>query len=190
MIMKIEDNQIFQQSYQLGSQDTTLKSKSELSMQIALKNSQLANIDKKEFENDIQVSLSKQDYFAKGGVEKDQNDYEQVLQKLKAKDQQIKSHEQTHSALSGANSSNPHYNYQVGPDGKMYAVGGSVTMDTSIKIDPNNQNSTSNALLKLDQLQKATSSVDEPSSADMSIATKANFMKIRLQMQTQDEQNN
>ena len=51
--------------------------------------------------------------------------------------EQVKSHERAHlSAGAGLVVGGANYQYQRGPDGKMYAVGGEVKIDTSRENDP------------------------------------------------------
>lgn len=51
---------------------------------------------------------------------------------LKAKDQEVRTHEMAHVMAGGAYvTGGPSYEYEIGPDGKSYAVGGSVSIDTS-----------------------------------------------------------
>ena len=147
------------------------QSASSLYQQIALKKGQLATIDKKDFEksafekNDT-VNISEKSY--------DEQDYQRVLGKFKNLDSEVKNHEQTHA--SGAPTTAPiNYNYQVGPDGKLYATGGSVRFDTSIPKDK------ASADVKLEQLKDASSSVDGLSGADAQIAKTASLNKLLLQ---------
>ena len=148
------------------------------------KYAQLDSIDKKENQDSL-LKSAKQDYFESGIVngKYDKNDYERVLSKFKSIDANTRIHEQTHAIL--ANTTTPiQYNYQMGPDGKMYAVGGNVRLDTSI---PNNPKA---AEQKLNELKKsATSPGGDMSLADSTIAISANLMKMKLQLQEQQENN-
>lgn len=139
--------------------------------QIAQKRAELSNIDKKDLEKSTQESYDKVDI---SDNKYDEKDYERVLNKFKTLDAQTKTHEQSHA--SGAPTTAPiQYNYQVGPDGKLYASGGSVRFDTSI---PKNEAS---ANVKLEQLKDAASAPNELSGADASIARTANLNKMLLQ---------
>jgi len=145
--------------------------------QLALKNSQLANIDRKEFqksiENNNDINALDKNY--------DEKDYQRVLNRLKNRDNEVKTHEQLHSSL--ATTTTPiSYNYQVGPDGKLYAVGGSVRFDTAIPKDE------TAAIQKLDELQKAASAPEGLSRADSSIASAANLNKLLLQSMQEKEE--
>ena len=149
------------------------QSSSILYAQLTQKLGELDNVDKKEtqvnfFEEDI-IDISNEDKY-------DKNDYQRVLEKFKSSDSKIRAHEQAHAA-SGPTTTPISYKYQAGPDGKMYAVGGEVRLDTSIPQDPKA------AAFKLSQIQKASSAPAEMSGADAHIAIQANLNKLLLQSQ-------
>ena len=149
------------------------QSSSLIYQELAQKRAELSNIDKKELEKSTQESYDKVNI---SDNKYDEKDYERVLSKFKDLDSKTKIHEQTHAA--GAATTAPiNYNYQVGPDGKLYATGGSVRFDTSIPKDEGSAN------VKLEQLKDASSSVDNLSSADAQIARTANLNKLLLQSQ-------
>jgi hypothetical protein len=154
---------------------------SEIRIKLYDKYAQLGNLDQKEL-RESQIQKTQQDYFDSETIagKYDKNDYERVLEKFKSMDANVKAHEQTHASLTGTTAP-IQYNYQMGPDGKMYATGGSVRLDTSIPSDPKA------AMAKMDELKKsATSSGSDMSSADSSIAIQANLMKMKLQIQEED----
>lgn len=144
---------------------------SSINQQIAIKKAELSNIDKKEdekslFENNDSVNIVGKNY--------DEEDYKRVLQKYKDLDNEVKAHEQTHA--SGAVTTAPiNYSYQVGPDGKVYASGGSVRFDTSIPDNP------VEAEVKLDKLASAASAPEQLSFSDSQISRAANLNKLLLQ---------
>jgi len=146
------------------------QSTSLIHQQIALKKSELASIDKKEeqkslFERNDSVNLNEKSY--------DEKDYERVLSKFKNLDAQTKTHEQAHAQ--GAVTTTPiSYNYQLGPDGKLYATGGHVRFDTSIPKDEQS------ASVKLEKLKDASSAPNELSAADAQITRTANLNKLLL----------
>lgn len=147
-------------------------SKNQIYLELAKKIEKLNDIDNKELQN----SFEKQDFYDISGKNRyDENDYKRVLEKFKKSDSNIKAHEQSHAA--GANTTSPiKYSYQTGPDGKLYAVGGEVRLDTSIPKDPNE------ASFKLSKLQSAASVSDGMSSADSNIAIQASLNKMLLQI--------
>ncbi|MEL7087366.1 MAG: putative metalloprotease CJM1_0395 family protein, partial [Planctomycetota bacterium] len=66
----------------------------------------------------------------------DESEQKQV-EELQARDREVRQHEQAHKAAAGPYAtSGPTYSYQEGPDGKRYAVGGSVGIDTSPEATP------------------------------------------------------
>ena len=144
---------------------------SSLNQQIALKKTELSNIEKKEDEKSL---FEKNDSVNIVGKNYDEEDYKRVLDKYKSLDAEVRSHEQTHAA--GAATTAPiNYSYQVGPDGKVYASGGSVRFETSIPEDEAAANA------KLDKLASAASGPAELSLADAQIARTANLNKMLLQ---------
>lgn len=149
----------------------SLQSSSSIYAQLAQKYAELENIDRDEFTKSTQTSY---DTLKESNTKYDEKDYERVLGRFKKADAETKVHEQSHAA--NAPTTTPiNYNYQVGPDGKLYAVGGSVRYDTSIPKDEASAN------LKLEQLKDAASAPNELSSADAQIARTANLNRMLLQ---------
>ena len=66
------------------------------------------------------------------------SDAEQAqVDKLKARDREVRAHEQAHATVGGQYAGAPSYTYQTGPDNQRYAVGGEVSIDTSpVEGDP------------------------------------------------------
>ena len=136
-----------------------------------------AQLEKLEEESKVE-SVKKKDYIeaSNGANNYDEQDFARVLEKFKNKDAEIRTHEQVHASI-GHTTAPISYSYQQGPDGKMYAIGGSVRMDTSIPDDPKA------AVFKLDMLQKAASGPTHMSNADGAIASQSNLNKILLQLE-------
>ena len=91
-----------------------------------------------------------------------------LVERLEQRDLEVRSHEQSHVAQAGEYARGaPTYTYQMGPDGKSYAVGGSLAVDVGKEADPvENQ-------LKSQTLQAAAMGVDEPSAADAGVFVQA-----------------
>lgn len=144
---------------------------------LSSKYEQLNKIEKQEA---IEATRSK-DYIETSPTNKnyDEEDFARVLDKFRNKDAETRNHEQAHASI-GHTTSPISYNYQAGPDGKMYAVGGSVRLDTSIPDDPKA------AAFKLDMIQKAALGVTNPSSADGAIASQSNLNKILIELKGED----
>jgi len=116
-------------------------------------------------------SFHVKDYIEVGNTKFDKNDYERVLEKFRNKDREVKLHESLHSSLLGKNVS---YRYQIGPDGKLYAIGGETKLDTTLPKNPKE------ALYKIDQIKKAATASPNLSNADLNIANSADVVKARL----------
>ena len=155
------------------------QSASAIHQQIAIKKSELSAIDKKEEQKSL---FEKNDTVNITNSEVDENDYQRVLEKFKALDAKTRAHEQQHAAA-GDTKGAISYNYQVGPDGKLYATGGHVKLDTSIPNDPEA------ALAKLEKLSNAAGAPSELSSADAAISRAANLNKMLILSRQEEGEN-
>lgn len=90
------------------------------------------------------------------------------VEKLKERDAEVRAHEAAHAATGGAFAGGASYEYQVGPDGKRYAIGGEVKIDASpIDGDP------AATIDKLRTVQAAALAPAEPSGQDKKVAAQA-----------------
>ncbi|PIR00350.1 MAG: hypothetical protein COV66_07065 [Nitrospinae bacterium CG11_big_fil_rev_8_21_14_0_20_45_15] len=112
----------------------------------------------------------------------------QVVQDLKARDQEVRAHEAAHKGAAGpyANGA-PTYQYQTGPDGKRYAVGGEVSIDVSPVA-----NNPSATIQKAQTIRRAANAPQNPSSQDRAVAAQASRLEAEarkeLQKQRAEEQ--
>ena len=106
---------------------------------------------------------------ARDELEQKQLEQDQAeIQKLKARDLEVRQHEAAHAAVGGAYAGAPTYDYQTGPDGKRYAVGGEVQISTSkVSGDPQK------TLEKAQQIRAAALAPAEPSAQDRRVAAMA-----------------
>ena len=89
-----------------------------------------------------------------------------AIQQLQARDREVRQHEQAHmAAAGGVMRAGPFYSYIQGPDGKRYAIGGSIEIDTREPADDPEA-----ALDKAERIQAAALAPAEPSGADLSVA--------------------
>ncbi|PPD35490.1 MAG: hypothetical protein CTY19_00090 [Methylomonas sp.] len=99
---------------------------------------------------------------------------------LKARDREVRSHEQAHlTAAGGLAIGGASFEFVTGPDGQRYAVGGEVSIDTSgVPGDPEA------TLRKAETIRRAALAPARPSSQDYSVASKATAManQARLEM--------
>jgi SprA family protein len=92
----------------------------------------------------------------------------QEIAELKRRDSEVRTHEQAHKATGGAYTGSIRLSYQMGPDGKRYAVEGSVPIDVSpIPGDP------AATLRKMEVVHRAANAPASPSSADRGVAAQA-----------------
>ena len=102
---------------------------------------------------------------------------QQQLTQLKQRDAEVKAHEQAHASLGGQYASSPQYEYERGPDGRQYAVGGKVTIDISEASTPQE------TLRKAQQVKAAALAPAVPSAQDLSVASEAT--QIALEARTE-----
>ncbi len=106
------------------------------------------------------------------------------VRELQARDRQVREHEQAHKVAGGQFASSPTYRTVVGPDGRSYAVGGEVRIDTSTV--PNNPEAT---IRKLQIVKRAALAPREPSSADRAVAAEAEQKILRARAEIQKQKN-
>jgi hypothetical protein len=99
---------------------------------------------------------------------------EKQVRDLKQRDQEVRAHEEAHAAVGGSYASAPKYEFTQGPDGKRYAVGGEVQIDTSAVAE--NPEAT---IRKMDVVIRAALAPAEPSSQDMAVARQAQQTRDR-----------
>jgi len=105
------------------------------------------------------------------------------IAKLVSRDQEVRTHEQAHAAVGGRYAGAPSYTYERGPDGKRYAVGGEVGIDTSpIPSDPEA------TLRKMEVVIRAALAPAEPSAQDRQVAAQAQAQMVEARAQLAQQQ--
>ncbi len=104
-----------------------------------------------------------------GGEEQLSPEEEKQVKELKERDREVRRHEQAHKgAAGGLANGGPKFEYETGPDGRRYAVGGEVSIDTSpVAGDPRA------TIQKMQQVRQAALAPGEPSSQDRAVAAQA-----------------
>jgi hypothetical protein len=93
---------------------------------------------------------------------------QEELDAMKRRDREVRTHEQAHKAAGGAYTGAMRLNFQMGPDGKRYAVEGSVPIDVSpVAGDP------AATLRKMEVVARAANAPASPSGADRAVASQA-----------------
>lgn len=98
---------------------------------------------------------------------------EAQVQELQQRDREVRAHEQAHLAAAGPYArGGPTYTTQTGPDGREYAIGGEVQIDSSpVQGDPE-------ATIQKAQIVRAAALAPaEPSSTDLAVAASATKME-------------
>ena len=92
-----------------------------------------------------------------------------MIRELQARDTTVRAHESAHIAAGGGViTGGPSFTYQKGPDGRQYAVGGEVGIDSSPV--PGNPRATA---AKMEVVKAAALAPAQPSSTDLSVAAAA-----------------
>ncbi len=108
---------------------------------------------------------------------------ERTLRELQARDAAVRAHERAHTSaggelVRGATA----YQYTVGPDGRRYAVGGEVVLDTSaVADDP------AATAEKAAQIRRAALAPADPSTQDQLVASQALAMELEARQQQRVE---
>jgi len=92
---------------------------------------------------------------------------DRAVQQMKARDREVRAHEQAHKNVGGAHAGAISYSYQQGPNGKQYAIGGSVPIDVSPEATPEA------TIAKMRVVMAAALAPADPSGPDRAIAQAA-----------------
>ena len=79
----------------------------------------------------VQVEKTQEKSSAIGSAHEYTPEEEQSLKSLKERDREVRAHEGAHQSAGGQFAGAASYTYEVGVDGKRYAIGGEVAIDTS-----------------------------------------------------------
>ena len=106
-----------------------------------------------------------------------------VISELKRTDREVRAHEAAHVTAGGKYvTSGPNFEYKTGPDGKQYAVGGEVQIDTSeVPGDPEA------TVVKMQSVKRAALAPANPSSQDRAVAASATRKAAEAELEAQKE---
>ena len=108
-------------------------------------------------------------------------DEKRLTRDLGARDSEVRAHEAAHQAASGGLAGAASYTYQQGPDGKMYAIGGAVSISTPSGSTPDE--TIKNARL----VAAAAMAAGDPSPQDLAVASSARAMEMQAEQQKTKE---
>lgn len=104
------------------------------------------------------------------------------LRDLQQRDRAVRAHEQAHVVAGGRYVTRPpSYDYENGPDGRQYAVGGEVSIDTGKPSDPEK------ALEKARTIHRAALAPVDPSPQDYRVAAEARAMESEARRELREE---
>lgn len=104
------------------------------------------------------------------------------VDELKQTDRKVRAHEQAHAAAGGAYASSPSYEYENGPDGNRYAIGGEVSIDVSpVSGDPEA------TIQKMEVVKRAALAPAEPSPQDRAVAAQADQTRLKAQAELREQ---
>jgi hypothetical protein len=108
---------------------------------------------------------------------------QQAVMELKRRDLEVRAHEQAHLARAGQYArGGANFTYQTGPDGRRYAIGGEVGIDTGKEADPQA------TIQKMQTVRAAALAPASPSAADRQIAATATRREMEARSELRMEQ--
>lgn len=102
-------------------------------------------------------------------------DEERLVKDLQARDMEVRAHESAHMAAGGGMTGAASYSYQQGPDGKMYAIGGQVSVTFRAGSTPEE------TLRNASQVIAAAMASSNPSPQDSAVASSARIIQMKAQ---------
>ena len=99
-------------------------------------------------------------------------------------DMKVKAHELAHSTTGGQYAGAPHYQFVIGPDGKLYAVAGEVPIDVSPEDTPEK------TIRKMQQVIAAALAPADPSPQDIQVASIAAKILAEATSELSKKENN
>lgn len=130
------------------------------------------------------TARSSNDRSVQGALESELTPEEQrKLQELRQRDTEVRNHEQAHVAAGGQYVTRaPTYDYEIGPDGRRYAVGGEVKIDVSeVPDDPEA------TIEKARVVQRAALAPIDPSPQDRQVAADAAQMEREARAELREQ---
>ncbi|MCC7167472.1 MAG: hypothetical protein IT565_07860, partial [Rhodospirillales bacterium] len=106
---------------------------------------------------------------------------QQVVDKLRKRDAEVRAHEQAHVTAGGPYAGAPSFTTTRGPDGQLYAIAGEVPIDVSpVASNPEA------TVRKMEQVKRAALAPSQPSSADRAVAAQAQAILLDAQSEARE----
>lgn len=119
----------------------------------------------------------KKDILKSNSSDKLSQDEQRLVKDLASRDSEVRAHEAAHQASGGGMTGAATFTYQQGPDGKMYAIGGEVSI--SMKSGSSPQETIANAR----QIATAAMAAGDPGPQDFAVASSARVMEMKAKQQ-------
>lgn len=107
---------------------------------------------------------------------------QRVVRELKQRDAEVRRHEAAHASAGGSYAGPPSFEFQRGPDGGQYAVGGEVSIDTSVEDTPEE------TIRKMEIVRRAALAPADPSPQDLRVAADAQQKAAEAQAELRREE--
>ena len=107
---------------------------------------------------------------------------QQKIRELASRDKEVRAHEQAHANVGGQYASAPTYEFERGPNGVRYAVGGEVSIDTSKEATPQE------TIRKAQIIRRAALAPAEPSPQDRRVAAEGSRLEAEARRELRVEQ--
>lgn len=136
--------------------------------------------DNEQFDNELlneheKVSENQRDLDSKAELSEEE---QQVVKEMAARDNEVFTHENAHLAAAGRYAKGgAQYDYETGPDGKRYRVGGHVQIDTGEESTPEK------TIEKAQVIKRAAYAPAKPSTEDRAVAAEADRMAAKANME-------
>ncbi|MBA3025933.1 MAG: hypothetical protein FP820_05920 [Sulfurimonas sp.] len=167
----------FNTLYDIGSAYTIKINEKEM---LIIEEDKLRSVKKSDSEkiaSEVKTGQEKKDILKANGPEKLSEDEQRMVNNLASRDSEVRAHEAAHQAAGGGMTGAASFTYQQGPDGKMYAIGGEVSI--SMKSGSTPEETIANAR----QIAAAAMAAGNPSPQDFAVASSARVMEMKAQQQ-------
>jgi hypothetical protein len=136
-------------------------------------------------QDQVSLSFSAKQLQDSGNRQEDLSTEEkQQVNELKRRDAEVRAHEQAHMAAGGGLVTGAaSYQYEVGPDGRRYAVGGEVSIDVSPERTPEA------TIRKMQQVRRAALAPAQPSGTDRAVAARAAQAETKARAERAEQEN-
>lgn len=101
---------------------------------------------------------------------------------LKARDQEVRTHEQAHKSAGGQYAAAPTYSYERGPDGKQYVTDGEVSIDIGEESDPQA------TINKMQVVKRAAMAPAQPSAQDRRVYAEATQKEAQARQELNEQE--